>query len=115
MKAILRECCRVLRPGGVTAHAEVPARVEVMSPWEQLRSGYEGWYNQEPFWNALTELDLAGIATAAGFAGVAQGFRQTATDGRPDADVRRFVPVAQGTMDLGNWFLMSARKPGGAA
>ena len=23
--------------------------------------------------------------------------------------------VAQGTMDLGNWFLMSARKPGGAA
>jgi ubiquinone/menaquinone biosynthesis C-methylase UbiE len=115
VKAILRECCRVLRPGGVTAHAEVPARVEVMSPWEQLRSGYEGWYNQEPFWNALTELDLAGIATAAGFAEVAQGFQQTATDGRRDAVVKRFVPVAQGTMDLGNWFLMSARKPGGAA
>ena len=115
VKAILRECCRVLRPGGVTAHAEVPTREEVMSPWEQLRSGYEGWYNQEPFWNALTELDLAGIATAAGFAEVAQGFQQTATDGRRDAVVKRFVPVAQGTMDLGNWFLMSARKPGGAA
>jgi ubiquinone/menaquinone biosynthesis C-methylase UbiE len=112
VKAILRECFRVLRPGGVTAHAEVPARVEVMSPWEQLRSGYEGWYNQEPFWNALTGLDVAGIANAAGFVEAAQGFQQTATDGRRDAGVKRFVPVEQGTMDLGNWFLMSARKPG---
>ena len=86
-----------------------------MSPWEQLRSGYAGWYNQEPFWNALTELDLAGIATAAGFAEVAQGFQQTATDGRRDAVVKRFVPVAQGTMDMGNCFLLAARKPGGAA
>lgn len=115
VKAILRECLRVLRPGGVTAHAEVPARNEVMSPWEQLRSGYEGWYNQEPFWNALTELDVAGIARDVGFADAAQGFQQTASDGRRDAGARRFVPVAQGTMDLGNWFLMSARKPGGAA
>jgi len=115
VKAILRECLRVLRPGGVTAHAEVPARVEVMSPWQNLRSGYEGWYNQEPFWNALTGLDLAGLATEAGFAEAAQGFQQTATDGRRDAGVKRFVPVEQGTMDLGNWFLMSARKPGGPA
>ncbi len=115
VQAILRECCRVLRPGGVTAHAEVPARIEVMSPWEQLRSGYEGWYNQEPFWNALTELDVAAIARAAGFAEAAQGFQQTATDGRRDAAVKRFVPVAEGTMDLSNWFVMSARKPGGAS
>jgi ubiquinone/menaquinone biosynthesis C-methylase UbiE len=112
VKAILSECFRVLRPGGVTAHAEVPARVEVMSPWEQLRSGYEGWYNQEPFWNALTELDLAGLATAAGFAEAAQGFQQTATDGRRDAALKRFIPVTEGKLDLGNWFLMSARKPG---
>jgi ubiquinone/menaquinone biosynthesis C-methylase UbiE len=111
VRAILAECWRVLRPGGVTAHAEVPARVEVMSPWEQLRSGYEGWYNQEPFWNALTGLDLAGIAGATGFADAAQGFQQTATDGRRDAPLKRFVPVAEGTMDLGNWFVMSARKP----
>ncbi|MEO8224718.1 MAG: methyltransferase domain-containing protein [Gammaproteobacteria bacterium] len=113
VSAILGECFRVLRPGGVTAHAEVPARVEVMSPWEQLRSGYEGWYNQEPFWNALTVLNLAELATAAGFTDAAQGFQQTATDGRRDAGQKRFMPVTDGTMDLGNWFVMSARKPGG--
>lgn len=109
--AILKECFRVLKPGGVTAHVEVPARMEVMTPWEQLRSGYEGWYNQEPFWNALTELDLAGLATAAGFAEAAQGFQRTATDGRRQADPAAFAGIHAGRLDLSNWFIMSARKP----
>lgn len=111
VEGIFRECHRVLKPGGVMAHAEVPARAEVMSPWESLRSGYEGWYNQEPFWNALTRLDLAGIATACGFAEARQGFQKTATDGRRDAGKVPFIPVEEGRLDLSNWFAVSARKP----
>ena len=108
---IFAECYRLLRPGGVMAHIEVPARAEIMTPWETLRSAYEGHYNQEPFWNALTTTDLAGAATRAGFGEAAQGFQQTASDGRAEADAARFVPVEQGRMDLSNWFVISARKP----
>ena len=94
------------------AHAEVPARVEVMSPWEYLRSAYEGLYNQEPFWNALTEADLVAVAERMGFLDSAQGFQRTMSDGRKMASPEAFVPVDQGKLDLSNWFAMSARKPG---
>ncbi|MDJ0929000.1 MAG: class I SAM-dependent methyltransferase [Gammaproteobacteria bacterium] len=109
---VLGECFRLLRPGGITAHVEVPARIEVMSPWEYLRSSYEGFHNQEPFWNALTSYDWVAAADAAGFAQAAQGFQRTLADGRRDADPATFLPVGQGKLDLSNWFVMSAVKPG---
>jgi ubiquinone/menaquinone biosynthesis C-methylase UbiE len=115
MRNIFAECFRVLRPGGIMAHLEVPARIEIMSPWEYLRSSYEGFYNQEPFWNSVTEADLAAAATAAGFADAAQGFQKTVADGRAPAPGDAFVPVAAGRMELSNWFVMSARKPGVSA
>ena len=109
---IMRECFRLLRPGGIMAHGEVPARAEVMSPWEYLRSSYEGFHNQEPFWNALTEYDWVAAGEAAGFEQAAQGFQKTMANGRAEASAAAFVPIAQGRMDLGNWFAMSAVKPG---
>ena len=109
---ILAECHRVLAPGGVTAHVEVPARIEVMSPWEYLRSSYEGFHNQEPFWNALTGYDWVAAARAAGFTEAVQGFQRSLSDGRAQADPAAFGPVGSGRLDLGNWFAMSARKPG---
>jgi ubiquinone/menaquinone biosynthesis C-methylase UbiE len=111
VRSIFQECLRVLRPGGVMAHIEVPARVEVMSPWEYLRSAYEGHYNQEPFWNGLTEIDLAAMAYEAGFEQACQGFQKTTADARSDES--SFLPVSAGRLDLSNWFVMSARKPGG--
>ncbi len=77
---IMRECFRLLRPGGIMAHGEVPARAEVMSPWEYLRSSYEGFYNQEPFWNALTRVRLGrggrGSGFRAGCAGISENHGQ---------------------------------------
>lgn len=113
VRNIFAECLRLLRPGGVMGHIEVPARIEVMAPWEYLRSAYEGFYNQEPFWNSLTETDLAGLAREAGFLDAVQGFQKTASDGRAPPQPGAFRPVTAGTMDLGNWFVVSARKPGG--
>ncbi len=111
LRNIFAECFRVLRPGGVMAHIEVPARIEVMGPWEYLRSSYEGFYNQEPFWNGLTEADLVAEAERAGFEAAEQGFQKTAADGRAPAPPAAFVPVAQGRLELTNWFVMSARRP----
>ncbi len=110
-KNIFAECFRLLRPGGITAHIEVPAREEIMGPWEYLRSSYEGFYNQEPFWNALSRFDWVAVSQAVGFVDAAQGFQQTMSDGRRQADPAAFVPVSEGEFSLRNWFAMSARKP----
>jgi ubiquinone/menaquinone biosynthesis C-methylase UbiE len=111
IRRIFAESFRVLRPGGVMAHIEVPARIEVMGPWEYLRSSYEGFYNQEPFWNGLTEADLVALAQKTGFVAAAQGFQKTAADGRAAPPPDAFLPLSAGKLDLSNWFVMSACKP----
>ena len=109
LRAIFRECSRLLRPGGVMAHLEVPFRQELMSPWTKVKSAREGRYNQEPFWIGLTGSDLAGIAEEAGFAKALMGFQTTVASGVDAAP--GFVPLEQGKTDLSNWFVISAVKP----
>ena len=111
VRNIFAECLRLLRPGGVMAHIEVPARIESLSPWEYLRSAYEGHYNQEPYWNGVVESDLAGLATETGFSDAQQGFQQVVPDATRPPQHASFVPVEAGRLDLGNWFVVSARKP----
>ncbi len=111
VRNIFTESLRLLRPGGVMAHIEVPARIESLDPWEYLRSAYEGHYNQEPFWNGVVEEDLAQIASAAGFVEAHQGFQQVVPDAAVPPVGASFVPVDAGRLDLGNWFVVSARKP----
>ena len=106
LRAIFAECHRLLRPGGVMAHLEVPFRQELMSPWTRVMSAREGRYNQEPFWIGLTGADLTGIAERCGFVDARMGFQTTVSSG-VDAQPG-FVPLAAGKSDLSNWFVMSA-------
>lgn len=108
LRTIFHECHRLLRPGGVMAHLEVPFRQELMTPWTKVKSAREGRYNQEPFWIGLTGADLVGIAEAAGFVEARMGFQSTVSSGI-DAP-RGFVPVSDGKSDLSNWFVVSAVK-----
>lgn len=108
LRAVFRECHRLLRPGGVMAHLEVPFRQELMSPWTKVKSAREGRYNQEPFWVGLTGSDLAGIAAEAGFVDAEMGFQTTVGSGVDAAP--GYVPLAEGKTDLSNWFVMSAVK-----
>ena len=65
---IFAECHRLLRPGGVMLHVEVPVRNASLAPIERFMADWETWNNNEPFWQALHGLDLPAAASVAGFA-----------------------------------------------
>jgi SAM-dependent methyltransferase len=62
---ILRECRRLLRPGGLMVHLEIPRG---STPVEKFMFNWEAYNNNETFGRYLTELDLRGLAVKAGFA-----------------------------------------------
>jgi len=74
IKNIIRECHRVLKPGGVMIHIEQP-QYHDMDPYDQFMRDWDTFGNNEPFWGTLHDLDLESLAVAAGFA--AEKVRQT--------------------------------------
>jgi ubiquinone/menaquinone biosynthesis C-methylase UbiE len=66
MPKIVAECARILRPGGLMIHADLPP-FDLMDPFTQFILDNETYYNNEPFWGAMRELDQVAIAKAAGF------------------------------------------------
>ena len=67
MPAIIRECHRLLSLGGVMIHADLPP-FDLMDPFTQFILDNETWYNNEPFWGAMREIDQIALAKSAGFA-----------------------------------------------
>ena len=68
MKAIFAESHRVLAPGGFVLHVEQPQYTPDMSLFEQAMRDWDCFYNNEPFWSTLHEIDLDGWLVEAGFA-----------------------------------------------
>ena len=62
---ILRECLRLLRPGGLMLHLEIPRG---RTPLEKFLYNWETWNNNETFAGYMTDADLAALAQDAGFA-----------------------------------------------
>ena len=67
LRAIFRETHRVLAPGGVALHVEQPQYAPDMPLFEQAMRDWDAFYNNEPFWSALHEIDLDAEMVAAGF------------------------------------------------
>jgi len=67
MPRIFRECHRLLKPGGVMIHADLPP-FDLMDPFTQFILDNETYYNNEPFWGAMRDKDQIAIAADAGFA-----------------------------------------------
>lgn len=67
MPKIFKECHRLLKPGGKMIHADLPP-FENMDAYTQLILDNETWYNNEPFWTAMRNVDQVQLAEAAGFA-----------------------------------------------
>jgi hypothetical protein len=66
MPKIFRECARLLAPGGYMIHADLPP-FDLMDPFTQFILDNETWYNNEPFWGAMREMDQVQLAKDAGF------------------------------------------------
>jgi SAM-dependent methyltransferase len=67
MRAIMRESFRVLKPGGVVLHVEQPQYGHDMPLYEQAMRDWDAFYNNEPFWSTMHEIDIDGFLIEAGF------------------------------------------------
>jgi len=66
MPRIFDEAFRLLAPGGVMIHADLPP-FDLMDPFTQFVLDNETHYNNEPFWGAMREFDQVALAEKAGF------------------------------------------------
>jgi SAM-dependent methyltransferase len=64
---ILRECRRLLRPGGVMLHLDVPTQVSRLGFDDQVMNDWQVRWNGEPFWTGFAERDMLEEIVAAGF------------------------------------------------
>ena len=66
-RRILRECQRLLRPGGAVFHLDIPAQRHRFDLLDQFISDWQTYYNAEPCWPAYVTMDARAELEAAGF------------------------------------------------
>ena len=90
---MFRECRRVLAPGGITVHQDVPLRYAGLSAFEKWDHGWDRDHNNEPFWLEFAAADVKAALQGAGFA-VGEAFEL-------------ILDQADGSM---RWYLVGARR-----
>ena len=106
VQRILSEARRILRPGGLMVHLEVPSRYDPGDMWQRLEGEFEQRYNNEPYWHGASTTDYASLLAALKFRDVMVGFQTT----RPRA-VRGNKGFSQNNSGVfACWFVMSATK-----
>lgn len=68
MQKIFDETRRLLKPGGIVLHVEQPQYDKAMPLFEQAMRDWDAFYNNEPFWTKMHEIDLDAVMSKAGFA-----------------------------------------------
>ncbi len=67
IRAFLAEAYRVLKPGGLMLHMELPPNA-ALSPFDQFYLDWDGYYNNEPFYKNFRDQDYRELCRHAGFA-----------------------------------------------
>ncbi len=67
MPLIFAETRRLLKPGGIVLHVEQPQYSSEMPLFEQAMRDWDAFYNNEPFWTKMHEIDLDDWMVKAGF------------------------------------------------
>ena len=94
LRNILSECHRLLKPGGVMLHVEVPVIAD--NALDQYFANWDSFHNNEPFWASLSDLNFQNYAVDAGFA---------------PSDTF-FEIVASSRKKRGGWMVLGAEKRG---
>ena len=109
---VLRECRRLLGPGGIMVHMELPNEASV-SAYENFFWNWDTGNNAEPFYTTYRAQDPVSLCTAAGFA-AGQSFAHLIPDWLTFGEerVRRFVAgeLPAPSHGSGGWFVFGARK-----
>jgi ubiquinone/menaquinone biosynthesis C-methylase UbiE len=75
MVKIFHESRRLLRPGGVAVHLEIPFQAVEANEFEKFIWLWEQYYNSEPNISGVVNGDLAGLAKSAQFQEVNLGYQ----------------------------------------
>ena len=91
---MIGECWRLIKPGGVILHMDVPIQTGYLKLPEQVLNDWQVIYNGESFWMGWADADVRQIM-------LDQGYPE-------EAIITEHVPRGHGP---GDWFLHGARKP----
>jgi ubiquinone/menaquinone biosynthesis C-methylase UbiE len=64
---IVKEIYRMLAPNGLSLHIEQPQYTEQMDMYEQFIRDWDAYYNNEPFWSKMHDIDVVELMESAGF------------------------------------------------
>ncbi len=111
-RRILAECRRLLAPGGVMVHMELPNETAV-SDYENFFWNWDTRNNNEPFYTQFRSQDLGALCAEAGFSETSAFARlipDFASSGADLADARIAGDRETPAHGKGGWFVFGARK-----
>ncbi|MCC5867231.1 MAG: class I SAM-dependent methyltransferase [Gammaproteobacteria bacterium] len=112
-RKVFREAWRLLRPGGLMLHMELPPASEA-DPYYNFYLDWDAYHNNEPHYAEFRRQDFAALCSEAGFE--ERNFVQRRIGNYTAADPEEFAEIARGERDApahGNgasWFVFGAWK-----